>query len=125
MGSRTEYTIRIYAEAKELRPSLSSIEIIQKLSRHFNEEIKYAIIGRGISRIEQLIELLENFDKIGPSNTIKGERREVRQKGMEEQHNTRQAGQSTLQTQKPWWRTQASGNHQNRTGQMQHAASAP
>ena len=44
---------------------------------------------------------------------------------MEEQHNTRQAGQSTPQTQQPWWRTQTSGNHQNRAGQMQHAVSAP
>ena len=38
-GSRAEYAIRLYAEAKELRPSMSSNEIIQKLARHYNEEI--------------------------------------------------------------------------------------
>ena len=30
-----------------------------ELARHFNEEVKYAIIGRGISRVEELIDLLE------------------------------------------------------------------
>ena len=67
-GSRTEYAIRLYAEAKELRSSMSSNEIIQKLARHYNEEIKYAIVGRGITRIDGLVELLENFDRIGPIN---------------------------------------------------------
>ena len=65
-GSRTEYAIHLYGEAKELRPSMSHSEIIQKLVRHYNEEIKYAIVGRGITRIDDLVELLENFDKIGP-----------------------------------------------------------
>ena len=76
MGSRSEYAIRLYAEAKELRPTISPGEIIQKLARHFNEEIKYAIIGRGISHIDDLVELLENFDRIGPINTNKEEARE-------------------------------------------------
>ena len=76
MGSRSEYAIRLYAEAKELRPTISPGEIIQKLARHFNEEIKYAIIGRGISHMDDLVELLENFDRIGPINTNKEEARE-------------------------------------------------
>ena len=49
-----------------MRPSMSSNEIIQKLARHYNEEIKYAIVGRGITRIDDLVELLENVDRIGP-----------------------------------------------------------
>ena len=84
MNLRAEYAIQLYAEAKELRPSLSSIEMIQKLARHFNEEIKHAIVGRGITHVEQLIELLENFDKIGPSNTLRGENIEPRQRNLEE-----------------------------------------
>ena len=118
--SRAEYAIRLYAEAKELRPSLSSIEIIQKLARHFNEEIKHAIIGRGISHIEQLIELLENFDKIGPSNASRGENREARQGGFEERNSFRQAGNSAQQ---PSWRAQPNGSHQDRVGQSRHSTS--
>ena len=76
IGSRAEYAIRLYAEAKELRPIMSSKEIIQKLARHYNEEIKYAIIGRGIGDINDLVELLENFDKIGPINMNDGRERE-------------------------------------------------
>ena len=69
MGLRAEYAIHLYAEARELRPMMSPGEIIQKLARHYNEEIKYAIVGRGIAHIDSLVELLENFDRIGPINT--------------------------------------------------------
>ena len=55
MGSRTEYAIRLYAEAKELRPVMSPSIIIQKLARDFTEEIKYAIIGHGITHIDSLV----------------------------------------------------------------------
>ena len=116
--TRAEYAIRLYAEVRELRPSLSSIEMIQKLARHFNEEIKHAIIGRGISHIEQLIELLENFNKIGPSNTSREENREARQGGFEERNSFRQADNSAQQ---PSWRAQPSGNHQDRAGQSRHS----
>ena len=74
---RDEYAINLYAEVIELNPSLTAVEIIQKLARHFNEEIKYPIIGRGITRVEKLINLLEDCDKIGPSNSG-GENKEWR-----------------------------------------------
>ena len=57
---------------------MSPSEIIQKLARHFNEEIKYAIIGHGITHMDNLVILLKNFDKIGPSYTNKGETRDGR-----------------------------------------------
>ena len=85
-GLRAEYAIRLYAKAKELRPSMSPREIIQKLARHYNEEIKYAIVGRGIMHIDGLVELLENFDRIGPINANKEEERE-RQSQDEIKHN--------------------------------------
>ena len=50
---------------------MSPSEIIQKLTRHYNEEIKYAIIGRGIMHINELVELLQNIDRIGPINRSK------------------------------------------------------
>ena len=68
MDSRTEYAIRLYAGAKELRPVMWPSENIQKLARDVNEEIKYAIIGHGITHMDSLAKLLENFDRIGPSN---------------------------------------------------------
>ena len=58
-------------------------KIIQKLARHYNEEIKYAIVGRGISHIDSLVELLENFDRIGPINIGKDESRERITLGLE------------------------------------------
>ena len=109
MGSRTEYAIRLYAEAKELRPVMSPSEIIQKLARHFNEEIKYAIIGRGITHIDSLVELLENFDRIGPSNVNKGETREGRIH--EETHHNQQTSRYHEQQS---WRSQPRGNIQHR-----------
>ena len=67
-SSRTEYAIRLCTEAKELRPVMSPSEIIQKLAGYFNEEIKYAIIGHEKTHMDSLVELLENFDRIDPSN---------------------------------------------------------
>lgn len=53
-------------------------EVIRKLARHYNDEIKYAIVGRGIGRSDQLIELLEEFDKIGSTNSSHFDHREWR-----------------------------------------------
>lgn len=58
----------------------NATKTIQKLARHFNEDIIYAIIGRGINKIEQLIRLLETFDKIGHVNTAKAENKEIKSK---------------------------------------------
>ena len=93
--------------------------MIQKLARHFNEEIKHAIIGRVITHVEQLIELLENFDKIGPSNTLRGENIEPMQRNLEEPYQDRQW---THATQQPSWRTQPSGGQHNKTGPTRYSA---
>ena len=61
MGSRTEYAISLYAEAKELKPIMSPSEIIQKLARNYNEEIKYAIFGRRIRHIDSLLKITRKF----------------------------------------------------------------
>ena len=108
-GLRTEYAIRLYAEAKELRPSMSSSEIIQKLARHYNEEFKYAIVGRGITRIDDLVELLENFDRIGPVN-ISGEAEKERKIQNEIKYN-HQGKEPQVQ---PSWRAQPEGSSQDR-----------
>lgn len=66
--TRAEYATKLFAMAKELTPPPSTRDIVRKLSRHFHDEIKYAIIGRNIQDFSDLIELLENFDSIGTSN---------------------------------------------------------
>ena len=109
IGSRAEYAIRLYAEAKELRPIMSSKEIIQKLARHYNEEIKYAIIGRGIDDINDLVELLENFDRIGPINMNDGRERE--KKMHDGIRNEFSRNQPTIS---PSWRTQTRGDFQDK-----------
>ena len=74
--SRVYYATNMYAEARKLSPQPSAKEVIYKLARHFSEEIKYAIIGRGIARMHQLIELLESFDNVGSINTTRIEGKE-------------------------------------------------
>ena len=119
-GSRAEYAIRLYAEAKELRPSMSSNEIIQKLARHYNEEIKYAIVGRGIARIDDLVELLENFDRIGPINKSREIEKERRIR--DEIKNKNPGKQAQAQ---PPWRTQRGGGFQDRVRRPQPADTSP
>ena len=106
--SRAEYAISLYAEAIELNPPMTAIEIIQKLSRHFNEEVKYAIIGRGISRVEELIDPLENFDKIGPSNSGRGENREWKVRRINEQQDNRSENNADP---RPSWKTHSGGSN--------------
>ena len=113
IGSRTEYAIRIYAEANELRPTMSYGEIIQKLARHYNEEIKYPIIGRGIIHIDELIELLENFDRIGPNNINREGERAVVERERKRLNETKYNHQISIPQGQQSWRTQAGGNFQD------------
>lgn len=53
----------------------TTIEIVEKLSRHYGDEIKYSIVGKDVSNIEKLIELLEDFEQIGASNHSRPENR--------------------------------------------------
>ena len=73
---------------------------IQKIARHF-EEIKYAIIGHGITHMGSLVELLKNFDRIGLSNADKGETRDGRMR--EEIYYNQQINRSQEQQS---WRSQ-------------------
>ena len=62
-GSMAAYTIKMFREARGLTPALAVKEIISKIARHFNEEIRSTILGRPISTLKDLLELLERFDK--------------------------------------------------------------
>ena len=63
------YAIKFFREVRGLTPSPSTREIISKLARHFNEEIRSPILGRPINTLEDLLELLERFDNAGPLNS--------------------------------------------------------
>lgn len=60
-NSMVNYALNLFREAKDLEPPMSSVEIIRKLSRHFNEDIRIAILSRPISRVEDLLEMLETW----------------------------------------------------------------
>ena len=70
--SRAEYAIKMINNAKDLIPPPSENEIVSKLSRHFNDDIRTAIIIRNVRTFENLIELLDAFDQAGPSNASSG-----------------------------------------------------
>ena len=53
------YAIRIFREVEGLVPSPTTKDIISKLARHFDEEIRSTILGRLINSLEDLSELLE------------------------------------------------------------------
>ena len=58
--------------AKDFIPPPSENEIVSKLSRHFHDDVRTAIIIRNVKTFENLIELLDAFDQAGPSNTNSG-----------------------------------------------------
>ena len=69
---KAEYAIKMINNAKDLIPPPSENEIVSKLSRHFHNDIRTAIIIRNIRTFENLIELLDTFHQAGPSNTNSG-----------------------------------------------------
>ena len=99
---------------------MSSSEIIQKLARHYNKEIKYAIFGRGITRIDDLVELLENFDRIGPINISRETQKE--RTVQDEIKNNHQGKQTQAQ---PSWRSQQGGSFQDRIRRPQSVNTSP
>lgn len=73
--SRSEYVIRIYNNVKYLSDMPTMTNIVDKLSRHFDESVQQAIISRGINDIDGVISLLDSMDQIGSLNsTIAGTR---------------------------------------------------
>jgi hypothetical protein len=69
--SRVNYTINLFSNAKDLIPPPTDKEVILKLSRHFNEDLRTAILARGINNLSVLLELLEAFDQAGQINRNK------------------------------------------------------
>ena len=75
----TTYALQAFREAKSLTPPLDDKEIIRKLARHFNEDIRGVIIGRSISKLKDLLCIMEGFDRCGPL-IHKGQRRPLQRK---------------------------------------------
>ena len=70
--SRAEYAIKTINNAKDLIPPPSEAEIVTKLSRHYNDDIRTAMIIRNLKTYDNLIELLDAFDQAGSSNLNAG-----------------------------------------------------
>ena len=69
---RVEYAIKIINNAKDLIPPPFKAEIVAKLSRHYNDDIRTAIIIRNVKTHNNLIERLDIFDQAGPSSFHSG-----------------------------------------------------
>ena len=65
---RLTYAINLIGITKELRPALSDSQIINKLSQNFTDEIRSAVIERGMNSLPIFLDLLEKFDQAGPLN---------------------------------------------------------
>ncbi|XP_024946769.1 uncharacterized protein LOC112495244 [Cephus cinctus] len=68
-GSRVDYAIRIISNAKDIEPPIPEAQIITKMARHFDENIRSAILARGMKTTDEILDLLQRFDKIGPVNS--------------------------------------------------------
>ena len=66
--SRVEYAIKMINNAKDLIPPPSEAEIVVELCRHYNDDIRTAMIIRNTKTYDNLIELLDAIDQAGPSN---------------------------------------------------------
>lgn len=66
---RFAYAIHLIGIARELTPRLTEEQIIKKLARHFTEEIRGAILARGIRTTTALLDFLETFDQGGAINS--------------------------------------------------------
>lgn len=86
-ASMTTYAIKIFRDAKSLLPPLSETELVKKLSRHFNEKIRTAILGRRIETLQETLELLERFDNSGLLNSKRGENSENKTKKLRNRKN--------------------------------------
>lgn len=69
--TRVEYAIRRFRSAKDLKPTIPDHEIVECLSRHFDDTIQSAVLTRGIGDIQALISLLEKFDNARRPNQAK------------------------------------------------------
>lgn len=76
--SMTNYALKLFRDAMNLFHPLSDYEIIRKLCRHFNEEIRTAILGKRIQALHEMLDLLEKFDTTGPLNTKRSDNTDPR-----------------------------------------------
>lgn len=81
--------------------------------RHFADEIKYAVVERGVTTIQKLIKVLEDFDKIRASNNSRSGNRHWRQPKAENMVNTQPQSDNP---QYATWRATSSGRQINKNG---------
>lgn len=60
---------------RDLTDPIKDEETIQRLAKHFDESVRSAIISRSVTKVSELIELLESSDLGGPVNGSRGRHR--------------------------------------------------
>lgn len=111
--SMSTYAIKIFRDAKGLNPPLRDAEIIQKLSRHFNEEIRVAILGRHIQVLQDLLELLERFDNFGTLNSKRGESSKTKTENWRNRGNKQDQEKPAIPRKDDNWRAKERGRNPN------------
>lgn len=104
-NSMTIYVIKIFRDAKNLTPPLSDSEIIKRLSRHFNEEIRTTILGRQIQKLSELLELLDRFDSSGPLNSRRGDNTDTKNENWRNKTHRNEADKPHPQKREENWRS--------------------
>lgn len=70
--TKAEYATRVIGNVRDLSEPISDQETIRRLAKHFDESIRTAILVRNVSRVSELIELLESNDLGGTVNASRG-----------------------------------------------------
>lgn len=65
-ASTVSYSTKMFREVEGLTPSIPSQELIPNFAKYFSEEIRMAILGGPITKLNGLLEFLERSNKSGP-----------------------------------------------------------
>ena len=60
--TRVQYATYILGLSSELDVDYSKVDIIHKLTKHFEREVRHALLGRDVSNTELLFKILSDFD---------------------------------------------------------------
>ncbi|KAK2577562.1 hypothetical protein KPH14_012900, partial [Odynerus spinipes] len=60
--TRVTYAMKLIGDARDLRPQKTDEEIVQMLSKHYNQAIDEAVIAQNIVSVDALLALLDRWD---------------------------------------------------------------
>lgn len=69
--SRVAYAMKFISLARDLRPPLSEHEVMDKIKKHFPEDVRATIRILGIKTLPEFLDLLSAIDEEGPGNRFR------------------------------------------------------